>query len=187
MGAIDCSSVSTSAGNTSRDSAYMQWYWWNTLCGNPAVMLKPQNPPMLIPESFRRKQLAVAQQSQVTSIWKCSSSFACHVSPIGAAIANERTKLKFKRKTQRVTVWRIWLPEILRLLVTQRILDALSLHLIPLGDVFMLHLLRHIKFYILPTIIPNDNSSFSQGGTCSERSLSRPNQFTFERSHLLSK
>lgn len=103
MGAIDCSSVCTSAGNTSRDSAYMQWYWWNTLCGNPDVMLKPQNPPMLVPESFRRKQLPVAQQSQVTSIWKCFSSFACHVSPIGAAIANERTKFKFKRKTQRAT------------------------------------------------------------------------------------
>lgn len=73
------------------------------LVSNPAVMLKPQNPPMLIPESFQRKQLPVAQQSQVTSIWKCFSSFACHVSPIGAAIANERTKFKFKRKTQRAT------------------------------------------------------------------------------------
>ena len=131
-----------------------EWYWWKTLSflRKSAVMLKHQNPLILIPESFQRKKLPVAQQSQVTSIWNCSSSCACHVSPIGAAIANERTKFKFKRKTQRAFItlptsatWsfgEIWLPEILHLLVTQRILDALSLHLIPLGDVFMLHLLR---------------------------------------------
>lgn len=83
------------------------WHICNNIDGTPSaetrLLLKPQNPPMLIPESFRRKQLPVAQQSQVTSIWKCSSSFACHVSPIGAAIANERTNFKFKRKTQRTT------------------------------------------------------------------------------------
>ena len=53
-----------------------------------------------------------------------------------------QVQIQAENSKSNLTVWRIWLPEILHLLVTQRILDALSLHLIPLGDVFMLHLLR---------------------------------------------
>lgn len=53
-----------------------------------------------------------------------------------------QVQIQAENSKSNLTVWRIWLPEILHLLVTQRILDALSLHLIPLGDVFMLNLLR---------------------------------------------